>query len=315
MITPRRELALDAIKGGVLTLALFLAYVTFPVIGLLPGLFVPLPAAYFHFKKGAAAGAGVFAITLTVLILMQDGSSPLLYTLQSGLIGFLLPFFYLRGKGAAKSVAYSVGIDFLLIIVLAIVYGFWSGVDLQAMLLKGIETSSEQAIGIYSKQEGLSPDDLAMLTSGIRQVGQLIANVFPALLLVSLGSLAAINLSVLFRFAAKTLPQLPRPESYLAFKNPEALVWILIAAGFSMLIPQPDLKRVALNILVVFGFIYFLQGLAVVLSFFQRVSLPTLARIIFWLVLAFQPYLVLAIAFLGVFDIWGDFRAPKQKNL
>jgi len=314
MITPSRELVLDAIKGGVLTLVLFLAYVTFPVIGLLPALFVPLPALYFHVKNGAASGASVFAITLTVLIFMQDGSTPLLYVLQSGLMGFLLPFFYLKGKGIAKSVAYAVGLDFLLIVVLAVGYGLWSGVDLQGMLLKGIEASTDQAIGIYSKQ-GLSPEDLAMLTSGIRQAGQLIASIFPALLLVSLGMVAAINMSVLFRFAAKNLPQLPQPESFLSFRNPEPLVWILIAAGFSMLVPQPDLKRAALNILVVAGSIYFLQGLAVVLAFFQRMSIPSLARIIFWLVLAFQPYLVLAIAFLGVFDIWGDFRSPKQKNL
>src|SRR6185369_9880255 len=265
-------------------------------------------------KQGAGAGAGVFAITLTVLLLMQEGSAPLLYVLQSGLIGFLLPLFYLRGKGTAKSVAYAVGIDFLLIVALAVAYGFWAEVDLQGILLKGIETSGEQAIGIYSKQ-GLSPEDLATLTSGIRQAGQFIAAVFPALVLVSLGMMAALNMSVLFRFAAKTFPHLPQPASSLSFRNPEALVWILIAAGFSMLVPQPDLKRVALNILVVLGFIYFLQGLAVVLAFFQRVSVPSLARIIFWLVLAFQPYLVLAIAVLGVFDIWGDFRTPKQKNL
>jgi hypothetical protein len=44
MALPGRELLLDALKGGVLTLALFLAYVTFPVIGLLPGIFTPLPA-------------------------------------------------------------------------------------------------------------------------------------------------------------------------------------------------------------------------------------------------------------------------------
>jgi len=314
MITPRRELVLDAIKGGVLTLVLFLAYVTFPVIGLLPALFVPFPAVYYHVKNGTAAGAGVFAITLSALVLMQDGSTPLLYVLQSGLIGFLLPFFYLQGKGAAKSVAYAVGIDFLLIVALAVAYGFWAGADLQGMLLKGIESSTEQAIGIYSKQ-GLSPEDLAMLTSGIRQAGQFIASVFPALLLVSLGMIAAINMSVLFRFAAKSLPLLPQPESYLSFRNPDALVWVLIAAGFSMLVPQPDIQRAALNILVVSGFIYFLQGLAVVLAFFRRVTVPSLARIIFWLVLAFQPYLVLAIAFLGVFDIWGDFRSPKQKNL
>ncbi len=314
MITPSRELALDAIKGGVLTLALFLAYVTFPVIGLLPGLFVPLPAIYLHIRHGAVAGAGVFAITLSVLVFMQDGAAPLLYVMQSGLIGFLLPLFYMQGKGAAKSAAYSVGIDFLLIVALAVAYGTWTGVDLQGLLVKGIESSVEQAIGIYSKQS-LPAEDLAMLTSGIRQAGHLIASVFPALLLVSLGLLAALNLTVLFRFAAKRLPQLPQPESFLSFRNPDAAVWILIGAGFSMIVPQPDLKRVALNILVVLGFIYLLQGLAVVLAFFQRVSVPSLARVIFWLVLAFQPYLVLAIAFLGVFDIWGDFRAPKQKNL
>ena len=154
-----------------------------------------------------------------------------------------------------------------------------------------------------------------MLTSGIRQAGRLIASIFPALLLVSLGMMAALNMSVLFRFAAKRLPLLPRPEPFVRFKNPEPLVWVLIAAGFSMLVPQPDLHRVALNILVVVGSVYFLQGLAVVLAFFQRLSVPSLARIIFWLVLAFQPYLVLAIAILGVFDIWGDFRTPKPKNL
>ncbi|HXC92510.1 MAG TPA: DUF2232 domain-containing protein, partial [Geobacteraceae bacterium] len=133
---------LDAIKGGVLTLVLFLAYVTFPVIGLLPALFIPLPAVYVYMKNGAAAGAGVFAISLTVLMLMHDGSAPLLYVLQSGLMGFLLPFFYLQGKGTARSVAYAVGIDFLLIVALAVAYGFWAGVDLQGMLLKGIESST-----------------------------------------------------------------------------------------------------------------------------------------------------------------------------
>jgi uncharacterized protein YybS (DUF2232 family) len=82
-----------------------------------------------------------------------------------------------------------------------------------------------------------------------------------------------------------------------------------------MLVPHPDTARVALNVLVVAGFIYFLQGLAVVLAFFERISVPSLARVIFWLFLLFQPYLVLAISFLGLFDVWGDFRTPKQKNL
>jgi len=119
MHLPGRELLFDAVKGGVLTLALFLAYVTFPVIGLAAGIFAPLPAIYYFFKRGAIAGVLTFAITLTVLMIMGDVSIPLFYLLQSGLTGLMLPYYYLQGKGTARAIAYSVGINFLLIVALA----------------------------------------------------------------------------------------------------------------------------------------------------------------------------------------------------
>jgi len=314
MRLPGKELLFDAVKGGVLTLALFLAYITFPVIGLAAGFFTPLPAVYYYFRRGAITGALIFAITLSVLMVMGGASVPMLYLLQSGLTGIILPAFYLQGKGAARAIAYSVGINFLLIVLLALAYGFWSGADLQGMLLKGINSSTEQAVAIYSKQ-GLSPEDLELFTQGIRQAGSLIAQIFPALILVALGSIAALNMAVIFRLREKQLPDIPEPEQLLAFRNPDILVWVVIAAGIALLLPAAEINRAGLNVIVVCGFVYFIQGLAVVLAFFKRIAVPSLARMIFWLVLAFQPYLVLAIAILGLFDIWGDFRAPKQKNL
>jgi uncharacterized protein YybS (DUF2232 family) len=314
MTLPGRDITFDLIKGGVLTLALFLAYITFPVIGLLPGMFAPLPGIYFYLKRGAVTGIAIFVLTVAVLAAMGEATIPLLYILQTGAISLLLPFFYQQGKGSAKSIAYSVGIVSLLITAVAVGYGLWSGVDLQASLLQGIRTSTDQAVAVYGKQ-GLSKEDLDLLTSGMRQAGDLIARVFPALLVVSLGSIAALNMSVVFRLAAKYLPELAAPESFLGFRNPEPLVWFLIIAGFSMLVPQPELQRVALNILVLCAFVYFLQGLAIVLAFFRRSGTPPLARGIFWLVLMFQPYLAAAVAVLGIFDIWGDFRTPKQQNL
>ena len=314
MTLPGRDMTLDLIKGGVLTLALFLAYVTFPVIGLLPGIFVPLPAIYFYLKRGMVTGVTIFTITVVVLAAMGEGSVPLLYICQAGIISLLIPYFYLQGKGTARSIAYSVGIVSLLIASIAAVFGIWSGVDLQATLLSGIRTSTDQAVAIYSKQ-GLKKEELDLLTSGMRQAGELIARVFPALLVISLGCIAVLNMSVFFRLAAKYLPRLPQPESFLGFRNPEPLVWVLIAAGFAMLLPQPETQRVSLNVLLLCTFVYFLQGLAIVLAFFRRSATPPLARGIFWLVLMFQPYLAAAIAVLGIFDIWGDFRTPKQQNL
>ncbi|HZV80931.1 MAG TPA: DUF2232 domain-containing protein, partial [Geobacteraceae bacterium] len=86
-------------------------------------------------------------------------------------------------------------------------------------------------------------------------------------------------------------------------------------AGFTMLLPYPDITRIALNLLIVTGFVYFLQGLAVTLAFFRKIAVPGLVRVIFWLFLAFQPYMLLAVAIIGIFDIWGDFRNPREKNL
>jgi uncharacterized protein YybS (DUF2232 family) len=309
-----KELALDSIKGGVLTLVLFLAYVTFPVFGLIPGLFAPLPAIFYFFRSGILTGSTIVAITVIALAVMGEPTVPLLYILQSGLISLLLPFFYLQGKGTARAIVYAVGIDFLLIVALAIAYGFWSGVDIQDSMMKGIETSISQAIAVYEKQ-GVKGDDIKMLTEGMRQAGILIGRIFPSLLLVALGSIASLNLMVLFKMPVRLLPDLPRGEDFRTFKNPEPLVWVVIASGFAMLLPVPEVTRVAFNLLVVTGFVYFLQGLAVLLALFQRMAVPAFARIFFWLFLAFQPYLVLAIAVLGIFDIWGNFRAPKEKNL
>lgn len=314
MSLPSRELLLDAVKGGVLTLALFLAYVTFPIIGMAAGLVTPLPAIYYYLRRGALTGLLSTVITLTVLLIMGDVSIPLLYLLQSGIIGILLPFFYLQGKGTARAIACAVIIDFILIIALAIAYGIWSGVDLQEVLLKGINTSTEQAVTLYGKQ-GLSPEDLELFTKGIREAGALIAKVFPALALIALATIAALNMNIIHRVRGKWLPHLTPPDQLIAFRNPDLLVWAVILAGFLMLIPHPDFSRIGINLLLVCSFIYFFQGLAVVLHFFMRVSVPALARIIFWLMLLFQPYLALAIAILGLFDTWGDFRTPKQKNL
>ncbi len=93
------------------------------------------------------------------------------------------------------------------------------------------------------------------------------------------------------------------------------LVWVVIAAGFAMLLPQVTAHKVALNILVVTGVLYMIQGLAILQHFFDRFKTPRFARVILYFLLALQPYLLLGLAVIGIFDIWGNFRTPRTKNL
>jgi uncharacterized protein YybS (DUF2232 family) len=314
MSRPGKAVLLDSIKGGAMTLALFLAYVTFPVFGLLPGLFTPLPALYCYVRHGAACAGSVVAITVMVLAVMADGTVPLLYILQCGIVSLLLPYFYLQEGSAAKAIGYASGIAFAAMLLLAAVYSLVSGADLPGLVTRGIDTSISQALTIYEKQ-GLTGEDYTTLADGMRQAGALIGRMFPALLLVGIGSIGALNLMTLLRLPERLLTGVPRPAPFASFKNPDPLVWVLIAAGFTMLLPVLQARTIALNVLVVLCFCYFLQGLAVVMASFNRFAVPGLVRAVFWLVLAFQPYLVVALSLLGIFDIWGDFRSPRIKNL
>lgn len=62
------------------------------------------------------------------------------------------------------------------------------------------------------------------------------------------------------------------------------------------------------NLLVFFGFIFMLQGLAVVLFFLDRFKVKALSRLVF-LILAFLAHLLFQIlTLLGLFDTWFDYR-------
>jgi uncharacterized BrkB/YihY/UPF0761 family membrane protein len=48
--------------------------------------------------------------------------------------------------------------------------------------------------------------------------------------------------------------------------------------------------------------------------FFDRFAVQRFVRVIFYILLALQPYLAVAVAVLGIFDLWGNFRTPKQQE-
>jgi uncharacterized protein YybS (DUF2232 family) len=311
---PDKGILLDMVKGSVATLTLFLAYVTFPLVGMVPGVLTPFPAAYYGIKSGRITGAAIVVVSATSMAIMGDVTFLLFFMLQSGVISLALPAFLLAGKGGAKSIAYTVALNLGAILVLAVIYGVTQRANPHAQVLKVINASISQVSSLY-EQIGVKGDELKALQSGMQQAGALIGRVYPSLLVVSLAVVAGMNLGLLLKFSAR-LPALPATGDFKSFKNPEQLVWALIVAGFAMLLNNQQVSTAALNLLVVIVFLYFIQGTAIISQFFTRHAVPGFVRVIFYIFLALQPYLVVAVAALGIFDIWGDFRSPKkQENL
>jgi len=315
MVVGDRGRALDIVKGGCLTVGFFIAYLQVPLLGMVAGMLTPLPVLYYHLKWGRwTVGVVTVAVTALILLLLGGVSVAVLYLLQAGLLSVVLPVFLARGYSASRALAAAVFTVAVVVAASIAGYGSVQGIDLHGQVIVAIRTTLEQTAEFY-KAKGATEEDLRFLKEGLERVAVLLGRIYPALLLLSLTAMAGINLIALSRFRNRL--RIPVPDTTLSsFKNPDHLVWALIGAGFSLLIDHGVVQTVALNILAVAGFLYFMQGLAVVAYFFAAYRVPTFFRVFFYVLLVLQAYLALAVALLGLFDLWGDFRRPRiRENL
>jgi uncharacterized protein YybS (DUF2232 family) len=308
---PGKGIMLDFGKGSVITVALFISYIILPLVGLIPGVFTPLPAMFYTLKSGRGVGIAIVIATASLLIAIAGPVITLFYLIQGGLISVALPHFLLKGHGGIRSVVSSVAVGFSALLLVAVIAWQYYGLDVHQVVLKWIDTGISQTTPLYEKS-GLKEEEILALKQEAKQV---IGRIYPALAIILLGAIAGLNLQAFRRMAAK----LGRPFALAElsnFRNPDHLVWFVIIPGFALLINNAGVVTAALNILVVTLSLYFIQGLAVILSLFERHSVPGFIRVTFYVLLALQPFMAAGLAALGVFDLWGNFRTPRQhKNL
>jgi uncharacterized protein YybS (DUF2232 family) len=303
----------DIIKGSTATIVLFLAYVLLFFAGPLAGIFAPYPVLYYSLKSGKKVGIAIVVIA-TGILLALDGASAIFYLLQCGIFALLLAEFLDRGMSAVKALTYTLVINLLAVLALTLGYGLLQGVDVNGLIVKGIHSAISQTEVFYQKS-GLKGDDLEAIHQALVQTADFVSTAYPALIVVLIGAIAGMNL-LLLKVNVNRLPRQPFFGDFSRFRNPDQLIWVLIAAGFVLLINNALVTKTSLNILVVTSSLYFIQGLSITTYFFKRLPIPRFFRVLFYIMLAVQPYLMVVVAALGVFDLWCDFRTPKkQENL
>jgi uncharacterized protein YybS (DUF2232 family) len=177
-----------------------------------------------------------------------------------------------------------------------------------------INSSIAQATTLYEKA-GIKGDELVAMKQSMATAANLLVGIYPALMTVMLIIMTGCNVALVKRFSLQLGFDQALGE-FKTFRNPDLLVWFLIAAGFAMLAGTPIVTIPALNLLVILVLLYFLQGLAVVTTLISRQTLAGMLKVGLYLMLLFQPYLAAVVAAIGIFDLWGEFRTPrKQENL
>jgi uncharacterized protein YybS (DUF2232 family) len=303
-----------ALIGMAGSFILFAAYLVIPPAGIFSGLLAPFPAAYVRFRHGRwTAIITVLGGTaaMTALFGLTAGT---FYLVQCGLIALLMPELLLRGFSAVRSIVWTTAANLALLTMAVVFFSITSGQDLHQLVVAEIQKSVAQAVSIYEKS-GVKGDELVVLKQTMATAADLVIRMYPALVTITLIAMAGCNLALLRRFTAFRGYELNIGE-FREYRNPDILVWLLIAAGFSLLATNQIITIPALNILAVIVLLYFMQGLAVLFTVIARQSIAGVLRVGLYIMLVLQPYLAALVAVLGIFDLWGDFRTPrKQENL
>lgn len=303
-----------SLLGVVGSFVLFAAYLAVPPLGIFSGLIAPFPAAYNRVLYGRLAALIVLTGTTTAITALFGMFAGVLYLGMCGMPGYLMPELLLKGKNDSQALFWTTVANLLILVTGVVIYSAVSVTPIQQLITAELSDSVKQAVAIYEKA-GVKGEELDTLKRSMTTGAEMLRRLYPALVTAMLIVVAGCNLVLLKRTTAKAGVILNSDE-FSTFRNPDLLVWILIADGFALLLPDSTVTSPALNILLVVALLYLFQGLAVISAIIKKSSLSAMVRIVLYALLILQPYLLALVAGIGLFDIWVDFRTPKkQENL
>ncbi len=294
--------------GLVALLSLILLGRTSPMAALFLSTWLPLPLILVGWRLGTTE-AGVLALLGGLFIwVLAPGPAALFENLGLWLLllmGLSLTVCRQRGWPAGSAILWTVVGLGVLFLILFLGQALFQGVSPQALWeQKGGEFSL--SLKDTLQQMGMDFSDLQVMGLPRMEFQELVTRILPALMVINLALVAWVNVLVARRWASLWgWGEWDEPLAH--WTSPEWLVFVLVAAGLALLAPWPLVRQLGLNLVLILGFMYFCQGVAVMAGLFQRFQVPWVLRGLGYL-LAFMNPLMIVVMVLGLTDIWLDFR-------
>lgn len=177
----------------------------------------------------------------------------------------------------------------------------------EAALDRSLGAGGEQAIERY-RLLGMDEATLQTLEGVTTAAAAWLVRLWPALvgLTLWLGAWLAYRLLGRWGHVAPPLGRRLRRRPFERFRLGEAAVWVLIAGLGALWVPLEIVRRVAMNVLVIAGVLWALQGLAVAAWWLSRRRMGSGARLLLvaFLLVFLPPVLLAGAVLLGLAEHW-----------
>lgn len=278
-----------------------------------------IPLVLLYCLKGPryAVGGMLFA-ALAIWLLSGINLISLIFLLIAGLPAVAMGMLIKKDTKAWPTIFLSatllLGCLILLIVILEQVGQLKFSLEMQRVL----RDSLDKAYKFY-KNRGASIEELSLIKRNSWRILRILELIWPSLLAISVWFAVYIDYllsSQLLRRFGHTIKSL---TALRLWHCPDWLVWGFIVPS-GLLVGDKILKVSQvhwlyvslLNILVVVGFVYFIQGLSIASYYFHKAKAGKLAQVLFYLLVALNRDLWFVVALFGLLEVWIDFRKIKK---
>ena len=343
------ELVQDKAKAKAIGASSLIAVVLF-----FSGLFTmltPLPLLYASAIQGRAVGRAAAALSGAAVLLVYlialpqaagSGEGGVAYLLipGQGFVGYL-PQAFIGFSGIAY-------FAFFVVIALVLAEGSrrrwsllrWGGTALvaglavlasialaavtfdSAEILSGVSSYVAFIMGELARAgdaSGAASAQFAFLMERPDEVATSFLSLLPSIVFAFAVLAIVINL-VVCRRIIKGRHAFSHVHNVARFRMPDGAIWGVIASGaayfaHSYVLKGSWLGAVALNGLIGFGVLYFLQGMAVIVYFLQGIRMPLLRTLAYVAMILFLQTVSLGLLVVGVADVWVNFRLRRWRTI
>jgi uncharacterized protein YybS (DUF2232 family) len=276
----------------------------------------PLPVFYYLVASGQNRGINTIgaALLFSALIMLLAGQiGGFIFTLLMLPAGLCLAREARKKEGSPVRSGLRASLILLLSWLLwALLYGIFQSdsTSLYRDILVSLDAGLVEVGKSLANNASLAPEQTLEVETTIAGLREFLPGVIPGLLLVTILNTVFLNMVTgqwLLRRRRAHTPWPPLTE----WRLPEALVILVILAGFTLLLPVTVFKMVGLNLLLVVGTIYFFQGLAILASFLARWGVPPPLRTLIFVLVLIQAYGLAMLAVTGLIDVWTDMRRRR----
>lgn len=293
-------LVMEAAFFGFFSLALSLAASLIPVVGIALSIFIPLPLILLSLRRGLFGGA--MGLLFLFLLLHFSSSLPraISLLLEFGGVALVLGEGIRREWKSERAVLLATLLGGAGTFLLLIFHMVILRVSLSGLIGKEVLGRLEEIRGVWERM-GPSPISWSSLQDFFLRS-------YPALLFLGILLGATLNYYLAQRIRRLGRLEAKRPSvPFSSWSIPDSWVWGFILGLLLYLLPDPC-KQVGLNLLLAFLGVYLLQGIAISSALFRRWRFPFALQVPIYLLSFMQPFLLLFIAGIGIFDTWLNFR-------